>query len=109
MRAASRHSSGCFRETDVERAAAEFDFFRSVAEFYLDGPAQAREQPQSGRKANRQMTLGIAADEMQPQPIGFAIVEGNAVVLVKKKLAVCAGINGNGQRALDFFVDVLLD
>jgi hypothetical protein len=46
---------------------------------------------------------------MNAHPITTAVIEGAAVVFVEKKLTIRAGINRDGERAVDFFVYVLFD
>src|SRR5947208_4860581 len=36
-------------------------------------------------------------------------MERNSIIFVEKKPAVCAGIDGDGERARDFFIDILFD
>src|SRR5437016_14501574 len=36
-------------------------------------------------------------------------MERNSIIFVEKKPAVCAGIDGDGERARDLFIDILFD
>src|SRR5256884_6890966 len=47
--------------------------------------------------------------ELESHPVALAVMERNSIIFVEKKPAVCAGIDGDGERARDFFIDILFD
>src|SRR5215471_1500968 len=97
------------RKPQVERAAVKHDILYRVAEFYFDVPAHGRAHERTRSQVHRQRALGIIPFELNAHPSALPVIERDAVVFIKEKRAISAGINVNGEWAFDFFIDVLFD